>query len=150
MLLKFDFSPFSLIGVFSTLLCLTSFNDVAFSFYCTESFCAEQTAPYNSPCQPVSNCTKIGFRKFLDPDTCNCCNYCFDYLEENDICETLTPTKPTKMCGPHLKCEIGERDTDPATCQKSKCIGQIKLVFVITFSIDGLHIRYSSILNWVL
>lgn len=107
-----------LVNIKIILLILTLTN-VSVCFYCTEKFCEDQTAPWATPCPDVRNCTKIGYRTFLDPSPCNCCEYCFDYLKENDTCEISTHQKPTEMCGPHLKCVTQRTESQEAKCEKS-------------------------------
>lgn len=61
-------------------------------FYCSDTICEEELR--QRPCPERRNCSTIGFRTFLDPSQCNCCQYCFDYLQENDTCSLNSPQKP--------------------------------------------------------
>lgn len=97
------------------------------TFYCSEEFCTETTRL--SPCPAKRNCSTIGFRTFLDPSRCNCCDYCFDYLKENDTCTTVSIQKPLEMCGPFLECKEAEKETDPSTCKRS--ITFYKIIIII-------------------
>lgn len=110
---------FSTVQLFLVIFFL-GFINVSYSFYCTESFCEEYTASYNKPCPKITNnCTKTGYRKYLDPEICNCCEYCFDYLKEGDTCTTASHEKPLAMCGPQLRCVLQNAESEDGKCQKS-------------------------------
>ncbi|CAL8143252.1 unnamed protein product [Orchesella dallaii] len=111
-----DFAISKTTAVICFIVTLFACHHEVFSFYCTDSYCAEQTSEYMFPCPEARNCTNMGYRTFLDPDVCNCCEYCFEYLKENDTCTTMSEQKPTEMCGPHLTC-VAE-DTGVAKCRR--------------------------------
>jgi len=78
---------------------------------CNEAYCVD---PSNPPpnCPTEWNCTTIGYRQFLYPVACNCCPYCFDYLEDGDSCQKTSQGVPRRMCGPMLMCvDRGEQQT---------------------------------------
>lgn len=114
----YKISPHSIITVINIILLTFNYHPAA-TYFCNELLCTEETASYNNPCQAPRNCSTIGFRTFLDPGKCNCCEYCFDYLEEDDPCDEISPQKPIEMCGPHLTCTRGKKSSDPTTCQRS-------------------------------
>jgi hypothetical protein len=101
------------------LLCTLSVHsqDTTGFFHCSEEFCTEVRRL--NPCPETRNCSTTGFRTFLDPSECNCCNYCFDYLVEDDTCSPSSPQKPVEMCGPFLTCHETDNPSEPSTCKTS-------------------------------
>lgn len=115
--------------------------EMAYAFYCTESFCEEYTASYSKPCPAITNnCTKTGYRKYLDPEVCNCCEYCFDYLKEGDDCTAASHEKPLEMCGPQLMCVLENIESDKGKCHKSIQTNYTVFIkyFIILIFMDGL------------
>lgn len=133
-------------SVVTTLILVTCWCHTATTYYCNKQFCSVETAGYNNPCER-QNCSTIGFRQFLDPGKCNCCQYCFHYLKLNDTCDKVSPQKPSEMCGPHLTCEEGEKPSDPATCQKSSKFLFLKSNISKVTNISRLPLTYFVVKN---
>lgn len=74
-----------------TLIPIIVSQDTTGFFYCSDLFCENRLREF--PCPAKRNCSSVGFRTFLDPSECNCCDYCFDYLNENDTCSLTSPQK---------------------------------------------------------
>lgn len=84
-------------------------------FDCTPEFCDIHLEL--NPCPQVRNCSTAGYRDFLFPGPCNCCPYCYDYLEEGKSCRKTEYTMLTEICGPYLEC-AGPDENE--TCEPSK------------------------------
>jgi hypothetical protein len=80
---------------------------------CNAAYCEDNQITCTTP----RNCTTVGFRTFLSPKICNCCEYCYDYLKEDGNCKTSSQNLPSDMCGPKLQCE---EVNDEQKCVPSK------------------------------
>lgn len=76
-------------------------NELKVRIQCNPQWCED--AQIECP-EKRLNCTKIGFRQMKSPERCNCCEYCFDYLEENQHCTMNEFSAPEHLCGPYLQC----------------------------------------------
>lgn len=83
---------------------------------CNRAYCDSPDGP---TCQPSKECSTIGHRTFLSPSICNCCSYCFDYLEEGAACRPTSSQLPNEMCGPLLECAIVEEEQTCGTSNTS-------------------------------
>ncbi|XP_049791250.1 uncharacterized protein LOC126198743 [Schistocerca nitens] len=84
---------------------------------CTQQICEEQLT--ETECPKVAEECRNGSGVFMPyPDVCNCCEYCFTYLKEGEICTVGMPGRPlpTAICGPGLSCysaDTTDEDAEP-------------------------------------
>ncbi|KAK5648437.1 hypothetical protein RI129_003329 [Pyrocoelia pectoralis] len=104
-----------IIILYSLLIQSCNCNSLCSPEFCNSYLATESCLPLPEACK-IQNSTNNGI--FLpSPDPCNCCEYCLENLDANELCSIGDPSSPSPstICGPGLTCTM---KTDLATCQQ--------------------------------